>query len=228
MNRVVEFLRSHKQGVAYYVGGFFVLGLAVNMMKASNLGTGAWDTVTINSRAFFNWNIGWEWVTIGMMSLVVSGTLFCLVLLYRKNMRYLWMLIPIFMVAVFIDFWNIVVFQDRIFDDVFLQSIFFVTGTVILPLGLTMIVKSSFPAFVFDELMLMLVQLTKAKRILFVRLGIEITGIAIGALFGYLAYYGVDGTLGTVNWGSLLFALTLSPIMSVWFRVLGVPHETTS
>lgn len=225
MNRLLVSFRHHRHALLWYVGGFFVLGLGVNIMKASTLGNGAWDTVTINGRAFFQRNVGWEWVTLGMMSFLVSLILFAIVMAYRKQTRYLFMLVPVLLVALFIDFWNIVVFQDRVMATSIWQVVFYVTGVVTLPLGLTLIIKSGFPAFVFDEIMMMFVRITKAKTITVVRLGIELTGIAIGTVFGYFAFYLSDGHFGAVNVGSFLFTLTLAPIMGLWFRLLGVPQD---
>lgn len=224
MSSLIQFIRINKTSIVWYISGFFILGLGVNIMKASTLGNGAWDTVTINIRAFFNRNLDMEWVTLGMVSFVVSVTLFTIVLLYRKHVRYFFMLIPIFLVALFIDFWNILIFQDRFLTAVPLQLLFYVVGSFILPLGLTMIIKSGFPAFVFDELMMMFVKVFKVKKITFVRLGIEFTGIAIGVIFGYLAFYSIDGTFGAVNIGSFVFTFTFSPIMTMWFHVFKVPH----
>ena len=51
-------LQENKEHLFFYISGFIILGLGINMMKASALGNGAWDTVTINIRAFFNQNIG--------------------------------------------------------------------------------------------------------------------------------------------------------------------------
>ena len=214
-----------KMNVLYYLLGFFTLGLGVNMMLASTLGNGAWDTVTINMRSFFNMNIGWEWVTIGMVSWLVSIIIFIIVMSYRRQPRLFFMLVPIVLVGLFIDFWDILIFQGRIAEVLWLQLIFYIIGTFILPLGLTLIVKSSFPAFVFDELMLMFVDITKAKKITYVRLVIEVVGISIGTVFGFLAFWHVNQTLGVVNIGSVIFTFTISPIMAMWFKVLKVKRN---
>jgi uncharacterized membrane protein YczE len=224
MSSLIQFIRINKNSIAWYVSGFFILGLGVNIMKASTLGNGAWDTVTINLRAFLNRNVNLEWVTLGMVSFLVSMTLFMIVLVYRKEVRYFFMLIPIFLVALFIDFWNILIFQDRLLETLPWQLLFYIVGAFTLPLGLTMIIKSGFPAFVFDELMRMFVKVFKVSKITYVRLGIEFTGIAIGTIFGYLAFYGVDGTFGAVNIGSFVFTIAFSHIMTLWFFLLKVPH----
>jgi uncharacterized membrane protein YczE len=225
MNNITNLFRDKLYSIFWYVGGFFILGLGVNLMKASNFGAGAWDTVTINARAYINNILDVHWVTLGMLSLTVSLILFIIVTLYRKSKKYFFMLIPIFLVAVFIDFWNIFVFKDVLMNTLIFKLLFYTFGSFTLPLGLAMIVKSSFPAFVFDELMLMLVKITKASKIVWVRLGIELTGILIGSIFGYLTFYRVDGTLGAVNIGSIIIAFSLAPILQMWYKVLRVKHD---
>lgn len=222
---IQDFLRMNRQNIFFYIVGFIILGLGVNMMKASTLGNGAWDTVTINIRGFFNLNVGWEWVTIGMVSFVISLSLMVIVMSYRQKWRYIFMLVPIFLVAIFIDFWNIVVFQDQELTNTVLQILFYVLGIFVLPFGLTCIIKSSFPAFVFDELMMMFVTIFKAKKITYVRLSIELIGISIGALFGYLTYFHIDGTFGAVDLGSFIFTILFAPIMALNFRILGVKRH---
>jgi uncharacterized membrane protein YczE len=210
----------------FYFGGFLTLGFAVNIMKASTLGNGAWDTVTINIRYFFNNIIGYEWVTMGMISFLVSFIIMAIVISYRKKTIYLLMLLPIFLVALSIDFWNIIIFHDRYAEQLVFQIFFYLIGTAILPLGLALIVRSGFPAFVFDELMLMFVKITKAKKITYVRLTIEIIGIAIGSLFGFLTFYHVDQTFGAVNIGSFILTFTISPIMAFYYKTLKIPSES--
>ncbi len=222
MDKIKAFLSNNKKNIGFYLLGFIVLGLGVNVMKASTLGAGAWDTVTINIRDFFVLNLGINWITLGMISFSVSILIMVIVMSYRKKWKFVLMLIPMVLVALSIDFWNIVVFKNQEWSIVWLQYVFYIVGTIILPLGLTFIVKSSFPAFVFDELMLMFVDILHAKRITFIRLAIEFTGIAIGALFGFLTYYHLDQTFGAVNLGSFVFAFTLSPIMAFFFKILNV------
>lgn len=231
-------LHKTRTRIMYYVLGFIIIGLGVNVMNASNLGVGAWDTVTINLRSFMNIVVGASWITIGMMSFVVSILVMTMVIVYRKDTRYLFMLVPIGLVFISIDFWNLVVFQDRIAGIGFWttsimigsatvwQYAFFIIGSFILPLGLTLVVKSAFPAFVFDEWMLMFMDIFHTRKITFVRLGIEVFGLAIGTLFGYVTFFRTEGHLGSVNYGSLLFTIFFTSIMGLWFHLLKVQkHE---
>ncbi len=219
---ITTYIKENKINFIFYFLGFIILGLSVNLLKASGLGTGAWDTVTINWRDYLHIKFGNTWVTIGMLSFLVSFILMIIVISYRKKTRYLLMLIPIFLVAVSIDFWNIIVFKDQQATEMINQIVLFISGAVFLPMGLTLVVKSSFPAFVFDELMLMFVDVFHAKTITFARLGIEFTGILIGSIFGYFTFYHVDGSLGAVNIGSFLLAFTLAPIMTIYFKIFKI------
>jgi len=226
MLRIRDFITNKKSNIAFYLGGIFLLGFAINTMKASALGTGAWDTVIINGRDFLNQNIGWSFVTMGMISLTLSLIIMTIVMLYRRRRRYLFMLLPVFLVALSIDLWNFTLFHDREASRMVYQVGFFTAGTMLLPLGLTMMVKSKFPAFVFDELMLMLVSITHAKKITYIRLSIEVTGISIGAIFGYLTYYHINQSFGAVNVGSFILTVLLSPIMALYFKLFAIGNTS--
>jgi uncharacterized membrane protein YczE len=225
MAKIKTFFKENRNNIIFYLSGFICLGFAVNIIKASALGSGAWDTVTINIRDFFNINLGIDWITLGMVSFSVSLLIMIIVLIYRKKTKYLLMILPIFLVALSIDFWNLVVFRDYEANAFITRLIFYIIGIFTLPLGLSLVVKSSFPAFVFDERMLMMVKVLKAKKITYVRLSIEILGILIGVVFGYLVYYNIDGSFGAVNIGSFIISVTLSPLMALYFRFLKIKTE---
>ena len=230
MDKEKSWITRNKYNLLYYLGGFFLLGFAVNLGKASRLGNGAWDTVTINIRDYFLNVHNYTWITLGMVSFTISMILMLIVMIYRRKIKYLTMLIPIGLIAISIDFWNIFVFQDQTSSTFEIQLLFYISAALLLPLGLTMVVKSGFPAFVYDELMLMFVKVFKAKKITWVRLGIEMTGILIGVIFGYLVYihFFNEGHLGAVNVGSFILAFTLSPVMAYYYKVLKIPKEKDS
>ena len=222
MNRITTWILQRKQNIFTYIMGFLVLGFSVNLLKASTLGTGAWDTVYINAYQLFHHVKGMSWITMGMLSFVMAFMVMIIVLLYRKKLKYMTMLIPVFGVALFIDFWNILLFKDRVAEQFFYQILFFGLGLIILPLGLSLFVKSKFTAYVFDELMLMFVKITKANKITYVRLVIEFIGISIGIIIGYFSNYLYDQTFGAVNLGSLILTFTISPVMAFYYRILRI------
>jgi uncharacterized membrane protein YczE len=226
MKKLRTWIVIKKINVITYLMGFVVLGFSVNLLKASTLGAGAWDTVYINAYTLFNQVKGISWLTMGMLSFVMALTIMVIVLIYRKKLIYLMMLIPVFGVAIFIDFWNLLVFHDRVAQALGFQILFFAIGVLILPLGLTLFVKSKFTAYVFDELMLMFVKITKAKKITYVRLVIEFIGITIGLILGYYSNYIFDQTFGAVNVGSLILTFTISPIMAFYYKILHISTES--
>lgn len=226
MLKLKSWLLTKKVNILLYMMGFIVLGFAVNLLKASTLGAGAWDTVYINAYTLFNQVKGITWVTMGMLSFVMAFTIMVIVLIYRKKLIYLMMIVPVFGVALFIDFWNLLLFHDRVAQTLVFQIIFFATGLLILPLGLTLFVKSKFTAYVFDELMLMFVKITNAKKITYVRLVIEFIGISIGLVLGYYSNFRFDQTFGAVNLGSLIITFAISPVMAFYYKLLHINTES--
>ncbi len=106
-----------------------------------------------------------------------------------------------------------------------MQLLLFIIGTFTLPFGLALVIKSSFPAFVFDEFTFMFVDIFKTKNFGRVRLYIEILGLSIGAIFGYLAYFHVDKSFGAVTIGSLIIALVFGKILHLYLKVLKVQKD---
>ena len=222
MKRIKDYLYINGTNIIIYFLGFILLGLAVNLIKASTLGAGSWDTVTINSYQLLTVVHGNNWITLGMIAFSVSLVIMAIVMSYRRKKVYWLMIIPLIGVALFIDFFHILIFKDMEVTQLGWQLFMYILGALLLPLGLTLVVKSNFTAIVFDELMLMLVKITKAKRIFFIRLGIEMTGILIGLIIGYYSNFRFDGTFGAVNFGSIIIAFSISPIMSVYYKILKI------
>ncbi|MEC9484302.1 MAG: hypothetical protein UMR38_00325 [Candidatus Izemoplasma sp.] len=207
------------QNILSYILGFFILGFAVVSLLRSNLGAGAWDTTTFSLHAFMTQLI--PFFTLGMASMMISLTIMTIVIISRKQWYLLFMLLPILLVAISIDFWDLVVYRD--FKAIGIERVvLFVVGTITLPLGLSLIVLSQFPAFVFDELMLLIMDVLKTKKLGLVRLGIEILGVLLALVFGFLsdAIFGTDIGFGKVNLGTVFLAFALGPIMSFYIRSL--------
>jgi len=225
MQQIITFIKNKKINIAFYFVGFMMLGFSVNLMKSANLGSGAWDTVNYNVRDYFNIILNIPQVTTGTISFVIGFIVMLIVVLYRRKSKYLFMLFPIILVAFSIDFWNFIFFHDHKATVFVVQLLLFILSTFILPLSLALMVRSGFPAIVFDELMLMMVEITKAKSITYVRLTIELTGILVGSLFGYLTFYQSVGNLGAVNIGSFVLAVAISPIMTFYYRILKINNK---
>ena len=207
MNRKIEF---NKKNNFFYFFGFFVLGLGVTSMILSDFGAGPWDTVTKNLSVLIN-------LTLGTTSVIIASILMVIVLGYTRKWKLIFMIVPILLVGLSLDFWDIFVFGDYEPNTIILRILFYLIGVISIPLGLAFIISSKYPAFVFDELMIMIMSLLKTDKVAAVRIGIEILGISLGTMFGFLA--GVR--FGAVGVGSILMAIVLGPILAVFLKMLG-------
>lgn len=205
------------RNIALYILGFFIIGLGVNLQFRSNLGVGAWDATNFNLNDLISIVI--PGITKGTTSLMISSILFISVMVYRKwNIKLFIMLIPMFTISFTIDFWDLLILNNFHPESLLIRSFLFVGGGIILPLGLVFIIASNFPATVYDEFTIMLIEKTKSKNFGIVRLAFEVSGVVIAVGFSLLAGTG----LGSVNVGTLIMAITLGPLMQIFMKLLGV------
>lgn len=209
------------KNVFRYVIGFFIIGFGISLMLRSDLGAGAWDATNFNLNAMLeSFNIN---VTYGTTSLIISMTLFVIVTAYRRKWHSFLMLIPIFAIALFIDFWDLVLLSNFHPEAFIIRSFLFITGLLILPFGLVVIISSNFPASVYDEITIMLAEVLNIKDFGKVRLGFEVFGVLLAAVFSLIG----NGTLGAVSIGTAIMAVVFGPIMSFYLRILKItkPEE---
>ena len=203
-------MKFNKRNIFFYFFGFFILGLGVTSMIISDFGAGPWDTVTKNLSVLIG-------LSLGTTSFIIAVILMVIVLGYTRKWKLIFMLIPILLVALSLDFWDIVIFGGYFPSTIFLRTLFYILGVIVIPLGLAFIISSKFPAFVFDELMIMLMTIFKTDKVAAIRVVIEITGITLGTIFGFSA--GVR--FGAVGVGSVLMAIVLGPILAFFLKILG-------
>lgn len=216
MNRRLEF---NLKNIAYYFLGFFIVGLGVVLMLRADLGAGPWDTVSANLEKFID-KFLFD-VTLGMMSFTIASILMLIVLFYTKKWYLIGMVVPIFVVAVSLDFWNSVGLANFNPENMFIRLGASIIGGIFIPLGLSFIIASNFPAFVFDELTIMLMEIFRTESVTIVRAGLETTGILLGLLFGFLA--GID--FGAVGVASIILVFMLPPLLEFFLKRLGVLNE---
>ncbi len=203
---------NFKLRILQYLLGFVVLPLGIVTVLSTGLGAGAWDTTSYNLSAFIG-------STLGTASGLINATVMGVVMLYRRKGRFIFMIIPIIGVATFLDFWDIVVFSNLDIGNyhVLIRLALFAIGTFIITFGLSMIILSDFPAGVFDELMVVFMDVFNTKSVFYTRLGVEMLAIALALVFGMLAGIG----FGAVNLGSFVLAVILAPILSWQMRWMG-------
>jgi len=195
--------------------GIMMIGLGVTVLLRSTLGAGAWDTVVYNLRAFFRNVLSLD-VTLGFVSFMINITVLSYIMLYHRKLKFIFVLIPIFGVALAIDFWDIIVLGDYSPEGVVIKLVFFVSGILILTLGLATVIVTKYPAMVFDELTLIFMKVFSIKSFFVARMFIELTAILIATILGFISNIG----FGAVNLGSFILALILGPLIEIHIKYL--------
>jgi len=205
---------SLKQDTLYVVG-FFFLGLGANLALRSAVGAGPWDTVNYSLRAFFEERIGIN-ITLGHASFFVNITVMSIVVLYRRSIKYLFMLIPLFLISLSIDFSDLILLGDYYPDMWLTKGLFFIFGLITIPLGIAMIIHSKYTAFVFDELMLMFMNIFHTTKMSYIRISNEVFALLLAIFLGVLAGIG----MGQVSFGSLIIAILVGPFIELFSNLL--------
>lgn len=204
------------RGFIYFLG-ILMTGLGVTVLLRSTLGAGAWDTVVYNLRAFFD-NVLSLGITLGTVSFMINLVVLSCIMLYHKKLKFIFVLIPIFGIALAIDFWDIIVLGNYIPNGLLIRIIFFLGGIFILTLGLSLMLVTKYPAMVFDELTLIVMKIFSIKSFFVARMFIELSAIVIATILGFLSSIG----FGAVNFGSFIIALILGPIIELQLKYLNI------
>ena len=93
------------QNSIFYMLGITIVGFGVVAIIRSTFGAGPWDTVNYNLSEVVN-------ITLGTASVLVNVIVTSLIIIYRKKLKFLFMIFPIIAVGISIDFWDIIVFGD--------------------------------------------------------------------------------------------------------------------
>ncbi|MFW5894919.1 MAG: YczE/YyaS/YitT family protein [Bacillota bacterium] len=187
----------------FYFGGFFVTAMGITTILRSGLGAGAWDTVNYNFRALTG-------ITLGTASMSINIVIMLILVLYNKSARFFLTVIPIVLIGLFIDLWDLVIYADYEPATMMMRLTLYVVGVLILTSGLTLTITSGYPAMVFDELTLMMMKVFRTESFFKARLFVELLAIVIATGLGFAAGIG----FGAVNVGSFLLAVALPPILS--------------
>ncbi len=197
--------------IPQYILGFTFLGLGVVLILRSRLGAGSWDATTANLSALLS-------STLGIASFMINLAITIILVTSHKSFKYLLIVIPMILMSLSLDFWDILVIDDDFLLNAhfFTKLIAYLGGLAILSFGLAFIITSDFIAGTIDELMLLIMKIFKTDKTLIIRLSVEMFGILLALLFGYLASIG----LGAVNVGSIIAGILLPPLLALHMKWL--------
>lgn len=195
--------------ILLYAFGVIFTGLGVNLLLYSTFGAGAWDAVNEHMSLILN-------ITLGTASLITNLSILLFIIVMNKSLKYLITLIPIFMIAVSMDFWDLIIFSRFTFTLPLHYTLLFSLGVLVLPFGLSCIIATKFPSMVYDELTFILMKLSNIPNFLFVRWFVEGFAIILAIVLGFIAGIG----FGTIHIGSILIAFVIGPLINFYLKQL--------
>jgi uncharacterized protein len=195
--------------ILHYAFGVIFTGLGVNLLLYSTFGAGAWDAVNEHMSIILG-------ITLGTASLITNLSILTFIIIMNKSLKYLITLIPIFMIALSMDFWDLIIFSRFTFSLPFHYVLLFVLGVLLLPFGLSCIIATKFPSMVYDELTFILMKLSKISSFLYVRWFVEGFAIVFAIVLGFIAGIG----FGTIHVGSILIAVIIGPLIHFYLNQL--------
>ncbi len=198
--------------IKYGVGMFFI-AFGVSFMLKSDIGNSSWDTLHYSLEHLLN-------ISFGTATIIVAMSFTVLVILLNKNLKYIFMAIPIAIVGPLIDLMNQIFSSNVIPEHFYLQIIYFIIGITALPLGGAFLLISTYPAGVFDEFNLVIVRKLKLKSLVPTRVIMELTAVVLAAVLGYLAGFEYsDFTFGKIGIGTIIFAITVGIYLKLYLKL---------
>ncbi len=176
----------------FFIAGLLILAFGISLtIKGQLLGIGPWDVLHVGLYL----NVG---LTIGSWSIISGLVIVIGTAIGTKKFPKIGTWLNMILIGLFIDFFNWLLPDLSSYLG---QTIFFVTGVLIMGLGVGIYVAPNMGAGPRDSVMILIVDKTgwTVKR---VRTGIEIVVAIIGWMLG-----------GPIGFGTLLIAVTLGQIV---------------
>lgn len=201
--------------VFFYIIGMLAIAFGVIFMVRSNIGTSSWDSLHWSINQLFELRFEAMWFTIGLATIVVATTFMILVIIMNKSMRYLIISIPILSVGFMIDFIGKVLLPNFEPELLSIQLITYISGALLLPLGGSLLIISTFPAGIFDEFNLSLMRKFKSDNLVMIRVIMELLAVLTALILGAIAGIG----FGNVKIGTLIFSLIVGKILKTYLII---------
>jgi uncharacterized membrane protein YczE len=192
----------------FYLIGGAAIAFGVIFMVRSQIGTSTWDTLHVAISEATPITLGWA-------TIVVAIAFTIAVIILNKNWVYVFMVIPVFGVGWFIDFVDQIIMVNYEPTTLFTQILSYIVGLLILPLGGSLLIISTFPAGVFDEFNLAVMRVLKSKSLVKIRVIMELTAVAVALLISLSS----GNDIGTLNVGTVIFALTVGLILKQYLKL---------
>ncbi len=189
--------------IFFYVSGMVITALGVVLLLRSNLGISPWDTLNYSFSQILD-------ISYGNGNFIISSSLVVFVTIKEKRIKYLLIVIPIFVVTRFIDLFNNTMFLSDSYQILPYQLSFFVFGILILALGAAFMIFSRYPAGIYEEFMLTIMRIFKTEKLALTRVSMEVIVVVIAFIIGAFGGF----WLGKINLGTIFISLTFGYILN--------------
>lgn len=200
-------MRITVKNVLLYIFGNLIVSVGIYMMILSKIGVGSWDAVFHNTATLLNSKF---WI----FNLAFNALFLIIVLIYRKSLKYLSILVTIAIQTLFLALLEDVIFKNIVLNSLTTEIIFFTFAMLVIPVGLNLIIISSLPKMIYDEMTFVLMDITKIKNFGVVRIGFEVFAVTLAIIIGLIANIG----LGQVGVGTLIMTFLLGPLIDFYLK----------
>ena len=193
----------------FFLLGSVLIALGVALVIRSELGTSTWDTLHVAlARTTF--------LTVGNATIVVAGVSTFIVMVVQRQLKYILMVIPIILVGQLIDLFDLVVFASFYPQAFGYRLLLFLFALFMMPLGGALLIESTYPAGVFDELMLAFMRLFNTTRMILVRIILDTVPLMIAVSLTWA----VHRNFGSLQFGTLIFIVSVGPLLKRYLIII--------
>lgn len=200
-------MRITVKNVLLYVTGNLIVSIGIYMMILSKIGVGSWDAVFHNTATLLNSKF---WV----FNLAFNSLFLIIVLIYRKSFKSLSILVTIGIQTLFLALLEDIIFKNIVLDNLTIQIFFFTLAILVIPIGLNLIIISSLPKMIYDEMTFVLMDITNIQNFGVVRIGFEVFAVTLAIIIGLIAQIG----LGQVGIGTIIMTFLLGPLIDFYLK----------
>jgi len=149
-------------------------------------------------------------ISLGTAAFLVSTFFIIVLILYYKNFKFLFLFVQVIVFSPMLDFWDLVILKDYMPLGA-MTWIVFAASVFILPFGGMLMIKSTYPAGLYDELMFLTYRHTKLKLGVsrtFNEMAIVLIAVSISLL--------TKNGFGTVYYGTIVYALSIGYLLKFY------------
>ncbi len=192
-----------------YLLGCVIIALGVVFVVRSELGTSPWDTLHVAIAMTTT-------LTLGQAVIIVALVLTTIIIAIKKQIEYMMMALPIMLVGELIDVFDLLVFVNFHPDQAWIRLLLFTSAVLIMPLGGALLIVSSYPAGVFDELMFTIMTILKTSKMITVRILTDM----VPALIAVTLTFSTLGHRGSLEWGTIVFVVAVGPLIKQYLKII--------